>query len=115
VGSVGEFYSQVGLALAPVRTGGGIKVKIVEALAFGRPVLATAFALEGFAEEGVRGAFTFEVDGVPTPAQAAAAPARLPSELTTEGVARRISELLSAADRAGRDQRSADDGTDGHG
>jgi polysaccharide biosynthesis protein PslH len=48
VGSLSEFYSLVSATVAPIRLGGGIKVKIAESLVFDRPVLATAKALEGF-------------------------------------------------------------------
>jgi polysaccharide biosynthesis protein PslH len=43
-----DYYSRVDVALAPIRLGGGVKVKIIEALMYRRPVLATAYALEGF-------------------------------------------------------------------
>lgn len=48
VRSTREFYAQIDVALAPIRIGGGMKVKVVEALLHGRPVLATPFAMEGF-------------------------------------------------------------------
>jgi hypothetical protein len=43
-----DFYNDVDLVLAPVERGGGMKVKISEALTFGRPVVATEAALDGF-------------------------------------------------------------------
>jgi hypothetical protein len=46
--SVREFYEQIDLALAPIRLGGGMKVKVVEALLHGRPVVASEFAMVGF-------------------------------------------------------------------
>ena len=46
--SVDQFYEQIDLALAPVRLGGGMKVKVVEALLHGRPVVASEFAMAGF-------------------------------------------------------------------
>lgn len=46
--SVNDFYEQIDLALAPIRLGGGMKLKIVEALLHGRPVVASEFAMAGF-------------------------------------------------------------------
>jgi len=42
------FYSVVGVALSPVRFGGGLKIKVFEALSFGKPVLATQHSIDGF-------------------------------------------------------------------
>lgn len=50
VGSVEEFYEQVDITLAPVRLGGGMKVKVIESLLRGRPVVASEFAVDGFPE-----------------------------------------------------------------
>ena len=49
--SVSEFYEQIDLALAPIRLGGGMKVKVVEALLHGRPVVASEFAMAGFPDD----------------------------------------------------------------
>ena len=43
-----EFYSKINVALSPVRFGAGLKIKVLEALANGRPVLATSHSVEGF-------------------------------------------------------------------
>lgn len=43
-----DFYRRVDIVLSPVRRGGGMKVKIAEALAHGRPVVAVPEAVEGF-------------------------------------------------------------------
>jgi glycosyltransferase involved in cell wall biosynthesis len=51
VEGLSDFYSRVDLSLAPIRLGGGIKVKIIEALVTGCPVVATGYALEGFPPE----------------------------------------------------------------
>lgn len=48
VREVGDFYDRVSVTLAPIRLGGGMKVKVAESLLAGRPVIATAFAVEGF-------------------------------------------------------------------
>jgi hypothetical protein len=45
---VRSFYEQIDLTLAPIRLGGGVKVKVIESLAYNRPVVGTTFALEGF-------------------------------------------------------------------
>jgi glycosyltransferase involved in cell wall biosynthesis len=47
VANLSDYYSEIDLSLAPVELGGGIKVKIVEALMWGIPVVATARALDG--------------------------------------------------------------------
>lgn len=48
VDSLEDFYSQIDCAFTPVRRGGGMKVKVAEALCWGRPVLGTEFSFEGF-------------------------------------------------------------------
>jgi glycosyltransferase involved in cell wall biosynthesis len=40
--SVGDFYAQIDIAINPVRFGTGLKIKNVEALAYGRPLVTTA-------------------------------------------------------------------------
>lgn len=42
-----DFYSAIDVSLAPVRLGGGMKVKVVESLCYGVPVLCAPEALEG--------------------------------------------------------------------
>lgn len=44
---VAEFYEQVDVVLAPIYLGGGMKVKVVEAMMYGRPVIASAHARSG--------------------------------------------------------------------
>jgi polysaccharide biosynthesis protein PslH len=48
VDDVREFYEQVAVTLAPIRLGGGMKVKVAESLLVGRPVVASTFAVDGF-------------------------------------------------------------------
>lgn len=48
VDDVATFYGEVALTLAPIRLGGGMKVKIAESLLAGRPVVASRFAVDGF-------------------------------------------------------------------
>ncbi|MGE4345520.1 MAG: glycosyltransferase family 4 protein [Geoalkalibacter sp.] len=54
VDDVCHFYGEVDVVVAPLRFGGGIKIKVLEALACGRPVVATSVGAEGIAgrEEG---------------------------------------------------------------
>lgn len=47
-------YAEAALVIAPIHFGGGTQIKVVEALAYGRPVVASEFAYKGFAEDLVR-------------------------------------------------------------
>lgn len=47
VDSIEKFISRADIVLAPIRIGGGVRLKILEAMALGRPVVATSIALEG--------------------------------------------------------------------
>ena len=47
VASVASFYQNVDAVLAPLERGGGMKVKVVEAMMHGLPVIATDHATEG--------------------------------------------------------------------
>lgn len=51
VRDVAEFYRRVAVTVAPIRLGGGMKVKVAESLLAGRPVVASAFAVDGFPPE----------------------------------------------------------------
>ena len=51
VDHVADFYSQVEVVLSPIRFGAGLKIKVLEAIAHGRPVLATEHSVAGFPEE----------------------------------------------------------------
>lgn len=44
-------YSEASVVLAPLRAGGGTRIKILEALAMGKPVVATRMAAEGLGLE----------------------------------------------------------------
>jgi hypothetical protein len=48
VDDVRSFYELVSVTLAPIRLGGGMKVKIAESLLAGRAVIASSFAVDGF-------------------------------------------------------------------
>jgi hypothetical protein len=63
---VGDFYKAVDIVLAPIERGGGMKVKISEALTFGRPVVATPAALDGFAPEIARLCLVSSIQEPPT-------------------------------------------------
>jgi glycosyltransferase involved in cell wall biosynthesis len=43
----GSFLDAAQVVVAPLRVGGGIKVKMIEALARGRPIVATSIAAQG--------------------------------------------------------------------
>lgn len=58
---VGAFYSRINVALSPVRFGGGLKIKVFEALANGKPVVATSHSVEGF-PDGIRDVVRIEDD-----------------------------------------------------
>lgn len=47
VDQVASFYNQIDVALAPVERGGGMKVKVVEAMMHGLPVVVTEHVKEG--------------------------------------------------------------------
>lgn len=42
-----EVYQNAALVIVPLRTGGGTRIKILEALAYGRPVVSTSVGAEG--------------------------------------------------------------------
>jgi glycosyltransferase involved in cell wall biosynthesis len=47
VQDVAELYRPAGLVVAPVQAGGGTKIKVLEALGYGRPLVATSHAAYG--------------------------------------------------------------------
>ena len=47
VDNLDEFYRGVRVVVCPILTGGGTRVKIMEAAAFGRPVVSTTIGAEG--------------------------------------------------------------------
>jgi len=50
IDSVERFWPEIDVALNPVRFGSGLKIKNVEALAFGRPLLTTSVGAQGLEE-----------------------------------------------------------------
>ncbi|HEI9845845.1 glycosyltransferase [Morganella morganii] len=48
IDSISEFYNKIDIFIAPIFTGGGMKVKISEALSYNKPIIASSFALIGY-------------------------------------------------------------------
>lgn len=55
VDSIETFWSVIDIAINPVRFGSGLKIKNVEALAYGRPLLTTSIGAEGLRADGPGG------------------------------------------------------------
>ncbi|MGA7670488.1 MAG: glycosyltransferase family 4 protein, partial [Nitrolancea sp.] len=51
VPSMDEWYERADLVVVPIRAGGGTRIKMLEALSFERPVVATSMAAEGLEVE----------------------------------------------------------------
>lgn len=49
VDSVADFYASCDLVVAPLLSGGGVKIKVVEAMGYGKAVVTTAIGAEGIA------------------------------------------------------------------
>ena len=109
VESVEPYYAQSDIVIAPIRFGGGTRIKILEALSFGRPVVSTTIGAEGL--DLVSGRDILIAD---TPEEFAAACVRLAeskafrTELAQAGRARfeELYESRSVQDRLIRDLRS---------
>lgn len=91
VDDVADFYEQIDVALAPIRLGGGIKVKLVEAMAFGAPLVTTQFALEGFPPDVLKHATVWELE------------AEMPHALSTEELPIHDSDILRPFRQASAD------------
>lgn len=50
VDDLAKEYERAALVIAPIRSGGGTQIKVLEALAHGRPLVSSRFAHAGFAE-----------------------------------------------------------------
>jgi polysaccharide biosynthesis protein PslH len=50
VDSIEAFLADVDVVLSPIRIGGGIRLKILESLAYGKPVISTTIGMEGLHE-----------------------------------------------------------------
>lgn len=62
VEDLAEVYRSSALFVAPLRTGAGVKFKVLDAMAYGLPVVATSVGAEGIAEEAGTGAFAAITD-----------------------------------------------------
>ena len=91
-------YAQAAAVYVPLRSGGGTRIKVLEALALGRPVIATAVAVEGLPVRDGHHYLRAE-----TPAQGVAAVGRLPhaAALVTAGRAL-VEQRFDHAVAAGR-------------
>src|SRR5260370_34748331 len=49
VSDLAPFYDAADLAIAPIRSGGGTRIKLLEAAMFGVPMVSTTFAAQGIA------------------------------------------------------------------
>ena len=47
VAAIAPYYRNADLVIAPIRTGGGTRIKIIEAATYGVPVVSTRFGAEG--------------------------------------------------------------------
>ena len=54
---IADFYRRATIAVAPIHAGGGTRIKLLEAFAFGVPVVATTLAAEGLAVTHARELF----------------------------------------------------------
>lgn len=54
VPDVSPYYAAARCVVAPVQTGGGIQVKVPQAMLHGLPVVATTFSAEGLGDDGAR-------------------------------------------------------------
>lgn len=57
VPSIAEYLARAGICIAPLFVGGGIRIKILEALASGLPTVATGIAAEGIEADESNGLF----------------------------------------------------------
>ncbi len=46
--NIDELYTKVKITISPLFTGTGLKIKIIESLSYGKPVVCTEFSLNGF-------------------------------------------------------------------
>lgn len=57
VKSIQKFLSSVGIIIAPITSGGGVKIKVLDAMSFGIPVITTAKGAEGLPSDLVSNLF----------------------------------------------------------
>ncbi len=86
VPDVEPFYRQADVAIVPLRAGGGTRLKILEAMAFGRPVVSTRLGAEGIeAEDGRHLLLSDDSEGLATHVESLFEQPRLRERLRTEG------------------------------
>ncbi|MGZ4408097.1 MAG: glycosyltransferase, partial [Gaiellaceae bacterium] len=71
VAAVEPYFARAAIVLAPVRIGGGMRVKVLEAMALAKPVITTALGIEGLAVAGTEVPVVL-ADGADATAEAAA-------------------------------------------
>lgn len=64
VGDLEPFYARAGIVISPLRFGSGLKIKLIEALARGRAVVASPVTLQGVEE--ICGPAVFEAGSAPS-------------------------------------------------
>ncbi|MFC3123611.1 glycosyltransferase [Pseudoroseomonas globiformis] len=52
---VGEFYADIAVPVVPLRFGTGVSIKVLEAMAFGKPIVSTRIGVRGLPHDAVRG------------------------------------------------------------
>ena len=113
VGAVDEVAAEYGrarLVVAPIFTGGGTKIKVIEACAFGRPVVATTHSARGFGagieaaipqadtpEDFIRLCATCLADGAAADALGRRLQALQEAQFSRPAVEQRIAEQIAAA------------------
>lgn len=60
VNSLDEYYAAAGIVLAPLVRGTGMKIKVIEAMAYGKPVVGTPIAFQGIPAKSGEEAFIAE-------------------------------------------------------
>lgn len=102
IDDVDDFYRVIDATVAPVRLGGGMKVKVIESLLKGRPVIATDFAVEGFPPEVRALATVVDATDPDVPPAGSLAPLAIPADVrqrfTPAGFEDAVEEILAAID-----------------
>jgi GT2 family glycosyltransferase len=62
--ALGEFYRVAGIAIAPLRFGAGVKGKVIEAFAFGIPVVTTTVGMQGIDDPHATGFVADDAKGL---------------------------------------------------
>jgi glycosyltransferase involved in cell wall biosynthesis len=109
VPDIGKFYRQADLVVVPIRAGGGTRIKLLEAAAWGVPIVSTGFGADGTtfrhdrdllvannAEQFARACVAVLRSRALARRLAAAARQRMALEYDAERWARRVAQLLAA-------------------